>query len=59
MSSSHVARRALHREAMLLTDGDSVLLDLFDGDRPAWTPLSVLETVEVFRPDTDHVFTAA
>jgi hypothetical protein len=24
----HVARRALHREAMLLTDGDSVLLDL-------------------------------
>jgi hypothetical protein len=46
-------------EAMLLTDGDLVLLDLFDGDRPAWAPLSVLEDVEVFRPDADHVFTAA
>jgi hypothetical protein len=44
---------------MLLTDGDPVLLDLFDGDRPAGAPLSVLENVEVFRPDTDHVFTAA
>jgi len=46
-------------ETMLLTDDDLVLLDLFDGDRPAWAPLSALEEVAVFRPDADLVFSAA
>lgn len=46
-------------EAMLLTDDDVVLLDLFDGDRPAWAPLSVLEEVAVFQPDAELVFSAA
>jgi hypothetical protein len=45
-------------EAMLLTDDDVVLLDLFDGDRPAWAPLSDLEDVAVFRPDLSHSVTA-
>jgi hypothetical protein len=43
-------------EAMLVTDDGVVLLDLFDGDRPAWATLSDLEDVSVFRPD--HVVTA-
>jgi hypothetical protein len=46
-------------EAMLITDDDLVLLDLFDGDRPAWAPLSVLDDVAVFRPDANNVVTAA
>ena len=45
-------------EAMLLTDDDLVLLDLFDGDRPAWAPLSVLKDVVVFRPDLNHMVAA-
>jgi hypothetical protein len=45
-------------EAMLLTD-DLVLLDLFDGDRPAWAELSALEELAVFRPDTEPVVSAA
>jgi hypothetical protein len=46
-------------EAMLITDDGLVLLDLFDGDRPAWARLSILEDVAVFRPDASQVFTAA
>ena len=46
-------------EAMLLTDDDLVLLDLFDGDRPAWAELSALEELAVFRPDTEPVVSAA
>jgi hypothetical protein len=46
-------------EAMLITDDDLVLLDLFDGDRPAWAPLSILDDVAVFRPDPNPVVTAA
>jgi hypothetical protein len=38
-------------EAMLVTDDGVVLLDLFDGDRPAWAWVSSLEDVAVFRPD--------
>jgi hypothetical protein len=37
-------------EAMLVTDDDVVLLDLFDGDRPAWAPLARLDDVVVFEP---------
>jgi len=46
-------------EAMLVTDDDVVLLDLFDGDRLAWAQLSQLDDVVVFRPDTDKVVNAA
>jgi phosphopantothenate synthetase len=46
-------------EAMLITEDDVVLLDLFDGDRPAWARLSILAEVAVFRPDTNHVVSAA
>jgi hypothetical protein len=46
-------------EAMLVTDDDFVLLDLFDGDRPAWARLSGLDDVVVFTPDTADVGTAA
>lgn len=46
-------------EAMLLTDDDLVLLDLFDGDRPAWARLSSLDDVDVFRPGVNEVVTAA
>jgi hypothetical protein len=46
-------------EAMLITDDDLVLLDLFDGDRPAWARLSILDEVAVFRPDANQVVTAA
>jgi hypothetical protein len=45
-------------EAMLITDG-LVLLDLFDGDRPAWARLSILDEVVVFRPEANEVVTAA
>jgi hypothetical protein len=38
-------------EAMLVTDDGLVLLDLFDGDRPAWAWVSGLDDVSVFRPD--------
>jgi hypothetical protein len=38
-------------EAMLVTEDEVVLLDLFDGDRPAWARLSTLDDVAVFRPD--------
>ena len=37
-------------EAMLVTDDDVVLLDLFDGDRPAWATLARLDDVVVFEP---------
>jgi hypothetical protein len=46
-------------EAMLISEDDVVLLDLFDGDRPAWARLSILAEVAVFRPDANHVVTAA
>jgi hypothetical protein len=46
-------------EAMLVTDDGVVLLDLFDGDRPAWARLSQLEDVTVYRPDLDDTLVAA
>ena len=46
-------------EAMLITDDGLVLLDLFDGDRPAWARLSILDEVVVFRPEASEVVTAA
>lgn len=38
-------------ETMLITDDGLVLLDLFDGDRPAWARLSRIEDISVFRPE--------
>jgi len=46
-------------EAMLVTDDGFVLLDLFDGDRPAFARLAMLDEVSVFRPDLDDVVSAA
>jgi hypothetical protein len=46
-------------EAMLITEDDLVLLDLFDGDRPAWARLSILDEVAVFRPEANYATTAA
>lgn len=45
-------------EVMLVADG-VVLLDLYDGDRPAWAFLSRLEDVAVFRPDAGDALIAA
>ena len=50
-------------EVMLVSMDDAtsgtVLLDLFDGDRPAWARLSSLEDVVVFRPDVADALLAA
>ena len=46
-------------EAMLVTDDGVVLLDLFDGDRPAWARVSTLEDVTVYQPDVDEALVAA
>ena len=46
-------------EVMLLTIDDVVLLDLFDGDRPAWARRSTLEDVAVYRPEITDVLIAA
>ena len=46
-------------EVMLRSDDDQVLLDLFDGDRPAFAQLSALADVAVFRPDADGFSVAA
>jgi hypothetical protein len=46
-------------EAMLVTDDGVVLLDLFDGDRPAWARVALLEDVTVYRPDADDALVAA
>lgn len=46
-------------EVMLVTMDDVVLLDLFDGDRPAWARRATLEDVAVFRPDVADVLVAA
>lgn len=46
-------------EVMLLTIDDVVLLDLFDGDRPAWARRATLEDVAVYRPEITDVLIAA
>jgi hypothetical protein len=35
------------------------LLDLFDGDRPGWGRLALLEDVSVYRPEGDEALVAA
>ena len=46
-------------EVMLVTMDDVVLLDLFDGDRPAWARRYTLEDVAVYRPDFADSLVAA
>ena len=46
-------------EAMLVTEDDIVLLDLFDGDRPGWARLSYLMDVAIFRPDAADILATA
>jgi hypothetical protein len=46
-------------EVMLVTIDDVVLLDLFDGDRPAWARRTTLEDVVIFNPDLVDVLVAA
>lgn len=46
-------------EVMLVTTDDVVLLDLFDGDRPAWARRATLEDVAIFRPDFADALVAA
>ena len=46
-------------EVMIVSDEDQVLLDLFDGDRPAFARLSALVDVAVFRPDAAELSVAA
>jgi hypothetical protein len=38
-------------EAMLVTHDGVALLDLFDGDRPAWARVESLRDLAVFRPE--------
>jgi hypothetical protein len=44
-------------EVMIISD-DQVLLDLFDGDRPAFAQLSGLADVAVYRPETSFTVAA-
>jgi hypothetical protein len=44
---------------MLMTDDDLVLLDLLDGDRPAWAGISSLQDPAIFTPEPEEVLTAA
>jgi hypothetical protein len=45
-------------EVMIRTDDDQLLLDLFDGDRPAFARLGMLVDVAVFRPDATYTVAA-
>ena len=42
-------------EAMLVTDDGLALLDLFDGDRPAFARISILEDVAVYSADASEL----
>ena len=46
-------------EIMLVTMDDVILLDLFDGDRPAWARRDTLREVEIYRPEAAEVLVAA
>jgi hypothetical protein len=45
-------------EAMLVTEDGLALLDLYDGDRPAFARLADLDDVAIFRPDADELLAA-
>ena len=44
---------------MLMTDDDIVLLDLLDGDRPAWACISTLLDVAIVTTEPGEVLAAA
>jgi hypothetical protein len=44
---------------MLMTEDDIVLLDLIDGQRPAWAGVSTLQDVVVFTPEPGELLAAA
>ena len=46
-------------EVMIISEDDQVLLDLFDGDRPAWARRDTLQEVEIYRPEAAEVLVAA
>ncbi len=46
-------------EVMIVTEDGVVLLDLFDGDRPAAARVDELVDVVVFRPELSDVLAAA
>jgi hypothetical protein len=46
-------------EVMIVSEGDQLLLDLFDGDRPVFARASSLVDVAVFRPADDELLVAA
>jgi hypothetical protein len=46
-------------EVMLIADDGVALLDLFDGDRPGWARLALLDDVTVYRPDLGEALVAA
>lgn len=45
-------------EVMIVSDDDQVLLDLFDGDRPAFARAGSLTDVAVYRPDVEALVAA-
>jgi hypothetical protein len=64
MTEGDVIEFTMHDErhtavVMLMTDDDIVLLDLLDGDRPAWAGISTLQEVAVFTPEAGEVLAAA
>jgi hypothetical protein len=54
--SLHGERRTA--EVMLVTDDGLVLLDLFDGDRPAFARVGALADVAVFAGDAGELLAA-
>ena len=45
-------------EVMLVTDDGIALLDLFDGDRPAFVDVAHLATAAVYRPEPAELLAA-
>jgi hypothetical protein len=45
-------------EVMIVSDDDQLLLDLFDGDRPAFARVGSLTDVAIYRPDAESLVAA-
>jgi hypothetical protein len=45
-------------EVMIVSDDDQLLLDLFDGDRPAFARAGSLADVAIYRPDAETLVAA-
>jgi hypothetical protein len=46
-------------EVMIVSDDEQLLLDLFDGDRPAWARPATMTDVAIYRPDSADALVAA